>query len=119
MKRRPDPDGSFATRNREVIGAENLSYGGSGGVSEGNSGAGFRPAFLDTHTGVVHLSRYADGRPAPFHLVEGLPPELILRRAADGRGGLSGNCISGFFFRGHFYTRDEAATWMKESGAVA
>lgn len=45
----------------------------------------FPPAFLETETGVVYASCYADGRRAPFHLLDGLPNELVLERDPTGR----------------------------------
>ena len=31
------------------------------------------------------MSRYADGRPAPFHTLEGMPEEVIIRRSPGGK----------------------------------
>ncbi len=89
---------------------ENKAFGGSGGVSPVNRKHGFLPAFLDTDTGVVYPSRYADGRPAPVHLYEGLPSALFADLGAgDQPNVLKSSAVSGFV-RGHrFYTRDEAA----------
>ncbi len=70
---------------KQVLRLESSRFHGTGGVSAGNRSDGFRPAFLDTDTGAVYLSRYCDGRPAPFHLLDGLPDELVLRRNASGR----------------------------------
>jgi hypothetical protein len=88
---------------------ENARYRGTGGVSESCS-PGFSPAFRDAQTGVVYLSRFADGRPAPFHLLDGLPNELVTARDRD-RGGVIAkpSVVSGFVHDGRFYTRDEAA----------
>jgi hypothetical protein len=83
---------------------------GTGGISAENKGLGFRPAFLDTNTGEVYVSQFADGRAAPFHLLEGLPDHLAIAR--DKRGYISqvvGSVIAGFLRNGVFYTRDQAA----------
>ena len=89
---------------------ENVRHAGSGGVSRGNRRYGFRPAFMDLETAAVYLARFADGRPAPFHLLDGLPDELVLSRDAAGRAAeIRASVISGFEQQGHFYTRDEAA----------
>jgi hypothetical protein len=89
---------------------ENREYRGSGGVSEENRSQGFKPAFLDTETDRIYASRFADGRPAPFHLLDGLPEELVLARHPGGRvAAVKASIISGFVRFGRFYTRDEAA----------
>jgi hypothetical protein len=89
---------------------ENVRYAGTGGVSRENRRYGFRPAFMDLETAAVYLARFADGRPAPFHLLDGLPGELVLSRDASGRvAEIRPSVISGFEQQGRFYTRDEAA----------
>lgn len=93
-----------------VLQQENRTYRGSGGISEENRSMGFRPAFLDTETDRIYVSRFADGRPAPFHLLDGLPEELVLARHPGGRvAAVKASIISGFVRFGRFYTRDEAA----------
>lgn len=89
---------------------ENEAHAGSAGVSKANRHLGFRPAFLDISTMQIHESRFADGRPAPFHLLDGLPDEVVLRRSPLGRV-LSAKCslVSGFVRNGFFYTRAAAA----------
>jgi hypothetical protein len=48
---------------------ENIRYHGAGGVSQ-NCSCGFWPAFLDTQTRAVYLSRFTDGRLAPFRILD-------------------------------------------------
>lgn len=87
---------------------ENVRYRGTGGVSQ-NRSCGFRPAFMDTRTRAVYLSRFTDGRPAPFHILDGLPDELVLARNPGGRGVIvKASVVSGFIREGLFYSRDEA-----------
>jgi len=94
---------------------ETLTYQGTGGVSAGNCGAGFRPAFLDTDTNTVYLSRFSNGEPAPFHLLDGLPDELVLRRNAAGKvDAVKSAIVSGFVRAGHFYSREEASYALAE-----
>lgn len=59
----------------------------------------FSPAFLDTETRTVYRSRFFDGRPAPCHLLEGLPPAVVGKRSL----------VCGFLRKGRFYTRAQAA----------
>jgi hypothetical protein len=94
----------------ENLRKENLAYGGTGGVSSGNRAAGFIPAFCDTATGRVELSRLADGTPAPMHLLGGLPREWVVTRG-DGNEVLAvkATVVAGFLHAGEFYTRDQAA----------
>jgi len=103
---------------QQRLALENARYRGTGGVSEGCS-PGFSPAFRDTQTGVVCLSRFADGRPAPFHVLDGLPNELVIARDRH-RGGVRAkpSVVSGFVRDGRFYTRDEAAA-LATADAIA
>ena len=88
---------------------ENIRYHGTGGVSQNRSCA-FWPAFMDTQTRAVYLSRFTDGRLAPFHILDGLPDELVLWRNAGERGAVvRASVVSGFIREGLFYSRDEAA----------
>lgn len=90
---------------------ESARHAGTGGASEGNRERGFRPAFLDHETGVVYESRFADGRQAPVHVLDGLPDCLVLHRRADGRvASVRGTLVAGFVRAGRFYTREEAAS---------
>lgn len=93
--------------------AENRQYAGTGGVSENNAAASFLPAFLDSHTGRIEISRFGDGRPAPCHLIDGLPDEWVMKHEASGRPiGVRGNVVSGFVRFGRFFTRQEADEFM-------
>ena len=87
---------------------ENRQFEGSGGVSRGNRSYGFLPAFRDSQTGAVYLSRFANGRVAPMHLLDGLP--LITRRTASGHvAAVTGSVTATSLGEGCFYTRDQAA----------
>jgi hypothetical protein len=99
--------------SQAVLERENGKYLGSGARSEENRSHGFRPAFLDAETGIVYASCFSDGRPAPFHLLDGLPDELVLARNPSGRvEAVKHSVISGFVLERRFFTRDEAASWM-------
>lgn len=94
---------------------ETLAFEGTGGVSANSRSSGFHPAFQDTCTQAVYLSRFSDGRPAPFHLLDGLPEEVVLSRSASGRvESVKPGVISGFVLDGEFYTRDESAKRVAE-----
>lgn len=85
-------------------------FQGTGGVSQTNQAFGFLPAFRDGSTGLVYLSRYADGRIAPMHLLDGLPPELVVQRTTSGRvAAVRSSVTAGFVRAGQFYTRAQAA----------
>jgi len=93
-----------------VLQGQNQHFRGTGGRSEENGGLGFRPAFMDTDTQAIYASCFADGRPAPFHLIDGLPDILIAIRFSSGRvAALKASVISGFVREDRFYSRDEAA----------
>lgn len=93
-----------------VLKRENAVFRGSGGRSEENRGLGFQPAFLDAETRNIYASQFPDGRPAPFHLLDGLPDELVLARHPSGTvSQIKASVISGFVRHGRFYTREEAS----------
>ena len=97
------------TVTQATLARENVVYLGSGGRSQENRSSGFRPAFLDADTGIIHPSRFADGRPAPLHLLDGLPDSVVLARGDDRRVvEVKASVISGFTRDGRFHTRDEA-----------
>jgi hypothetical protein len=105
--------------NNSRLELENVRYAGTGGVSRENRRYGFRPAFMDLETAAVYPARFADGRPAPFHLLDGLPEELVLSRDAAGRvAEIRPSIISGFEQQGRFYTRDEAAEALAAESTV-
>jgi len=98
------------TLNSQALRRQNLAFRGTGGVSAGNRGRGFAPAFLDAETGGVYLARFADGRLAPVHLLDGLPPELIVSRdPASSCREVKRSVVAGFVRAGRFYTREQAA----------
>lgn len=89
---------------------QNERHRGSGGRSKENRVQGFRPAFMDLATRVVYASRFTDGHPAPFHLLDGLPGELVTGRDTRGRvTAVKGSVVAGFVRGGRFYSREEAA----------
>jgi hypothetical protein len=99
----------------KTIRLENVLHAGTGGRSAENCRFGFRPAFLDFATQVIHESRFANGRLAPFHLLEGLPEDVILERAPSGRVlAAKASLITGFVRNGYFYTRRAAARALAE-----
>jgi hypothetical protein len=94
-----------------TLARQNAVYAGTAACSAGNRGQGFRPAFLDTETGKVYRSCMADGRPAPIHLLDGLPPSVVVARTAQGRvAEVKSSIVAGFIRELQFYTRDEART---------
>ncbi|MCU0973205.1 MAG: hypothetical protein MUF80_04520 [Burkholderiales bacterium] len=96
--------------------AQSDTYRGTGGCSEENGDYGFLPAFRDHDTGVVYRARFLDGNPAPFHVLDGLPDEVVVNRAASGRVlAVKGSLVSGFVRLGRFYTRDEAVAAVSET----
>jgi hypothetical protein len=94
----------------ETLRKENLAFVRTGGVSAENRSSGFRAAFYDLATGRAELARFADGRPAPMHLLEGLPDSWVAKRDAQGRASaIKNTVIAGFIRDGFFYTREQAA----------
>lgn len=95
-------------RSALILVRENQAFAGTGGVSKGNRNLGFLPAFLETRSGKIYLSRFADGRLAPVHVLDGLPPALVTRRTPAGRvSAILGSVVSGFVRAGRFYSREQ------------
>ncbi len=91
---------------------ENIAYAGTFGVSQHNGLAGFLPAFHDTETGRIELSRFADGTPSPIHLLDGLPDDWIIHKSAQGHvTAIKRSVVAGFLFNGSFLTREQAARY--------
>jgi len=96
--------------NNRTLELENLAFDGTKGVSKNNRADGFRPAFRNVKTGQVELARFENGKPAPIHLIAGLPKEWAATRDKDGAiASLCSGIISGFVRDGIFYSREEAA----------
>ncbi|MGB5568342.1 MAG: dihydroorotase [Sedimenticolaceae bacterium] len=94
---------------------QNRAYLGSGGVSQRNRHAGFVPAYKNLQTGEAIVSRFADGRPAPVHVLEGLPDEWVASRDRHGNiRRIFASVIAGFVREGCFYTREAAARIVAE-----
>jgi hypothetical protein len=109
--------GEFQSRplTTRVLHQQNLAFQGTGGISSGNRCQGFAPAFLDTETATIHLSRYADGRLAPVHLLDGLPSELVVKQGLSGQSiTAKRTLIAGFVREGLFYTREQAARCVRD-----
>lgn len=93
-----------------LLGKENRIFKGTGGVSQENRGCGFVPAFYDSHSCQAVISRFANGKPAPIHVLDGLPKEWVTAPDKSGRAvGVKGSVIAGFMSQGKFYTRAQAA----------
>jgi hypothetical protein len=96
--------------NDAVLQQQNRRFMGTGGRSQENRSSGFRPAFIDSITRAVYASCFADGRPAPIHLIDGLPDEVVVARSDSGRVcAVKPSVVAGFVRDGRFYTREEAA----------
>ncbi len=90
---------------------ENKLYAGTGGISQTNCCLGFAPGFMNQETGEVVVSRFADGRCAPIHCMDGLPKEWMSTAIATDCDALTiKDCvISGFIRHGQFFSRAEVA----------
>jgi hypothetical protein len=101
-----------------VLAGQNRRFRGTGGVSRENRSLGFAPAFRDSRTGGVYLSRFASGAIAPVHVLDKLPDALVLSRSASGRViEARSSVVAGFVHHGRFYTREEASKAIAEQDA--
>jgi hypothetical protein len=106
------------TLSSRYLQMETAAHRGTGGVSAENRALGFRPAFHDTATGETYPSTFADGRPAPFHVLDGMPETLVLARDRYGRiSRVIGSVVAGFVRDGIFYTRAQAAALVNDPAA--
>lgn len=113
-----DCQARIQTVSEETLAQENLRYNGTGGVSANNRNQGFIPAFMDTETGNVYRSRFPNGKPAPIHVLAGLPDELLDTHChSNGHRSIKHSVISGFILEDRFYSR-EAAAQATASGSL-
>lgn len=102
--------------SQRLLRAQNIAYAGTGGVSCNNRSAEFVPGYMDTESGVAVVSRFADGRPAPIHVLDGLPEGWIRCRNASGQVSMArAGVVAGFLRGGRFYTREEAARLLSSA----
>lgn len=98
---------------------ENLAFRNTGGISAGNHSAGFVPAFCDTRTGDAQPARFADGRQAPCHVLDGVRPDWVATRGANGQVlRLKRWIIAGFLRDGLFYTREQARLAVNQAAGL-
>lgn len=77
--------------------------------------AGLVPAFLDQATGLTHLSTFDDGKPAPIHVLDGLPEPLVVRRSRDGKATAGhGIRVAGFLKDREFFTRAQVTEEVRD-----
>ena len=78
---------------------------------------GFAPAYFNSETSETMLSTFANGSPAPIHLLEGLPADWLVSQTDAGKpGALKDAVISGYIRDNKFFTREQAtATAERES----
>lgn len=106
--------------SRAKLAVDNVRFAGTGGISRENRCCGFVPAFRNAETRAVCASTFADGRPAPFHVLDGLPETWVIARDRCGRVvRVKGCVVAGFLRDGRFYTREEAAATVRGEGPGA
>lgn len=99
-----------AILSEKLLKHQNKEFGCTAGVSKNNRSAGFSPAYYDSNSDLSVVSRFADGRPAPVHILDGLPSEWVQARDRTGRVMTARpGVIAGFLRDGLFYTREQAA----------
>lgn len=104
----PADGGPQITRDR--LRRENLAFAGTAGVSDPAGRGRFVPAFREERSGRVELSRYANGKVAPLHVMDGLPEAWVEARTESGAPArLKAGVVAGFVRDGRFYTREQAA----------
>ena len=98
----------LTTVTQQTLNMENVLYWQTGGRSQENAQQHYVPAFLDGDTQEIFLSRFANGQPAPIHLLDGLPSRCVLKKDTTGNVlAVKHSIVSGFCRDGHFYTRDQ------------
>ncbi len=108
------PGLSLRTLSLSTLSEENAQYAGTGGISQLNHQYGFVPAFQCTDECSTEISRFGNGKPAPFHTLDGLPQAWIAERSPDGKVlSVRSSVIAGFVRQNRFYTREQAARAVK------
>ncbi len=108
------------TLSKRYLELEQAANRGTGGVASENRQLGFIPAFMDTRTGKVYGCTFVDGRPAAFHILDGLPDELVIARDRYGRPShVVGSVIAGFTLDDRFYTREQASAQVSRADAYS
>ncbi|MCZ6889527.1 MAG: hypothetical protein O7H39_13610 [Gammaproteobacteria bacterium] len=94
----------------ESLHLENLAFAGTRGISENARPQRFVPAFCDSETGRIEIARFASGKPAPWHVIEGMPDEWAAEHNGMGEiCALKSTIVAGFVRDGEFFTREQAA----------
>jgi hypothetical protein len=95
--------------DRQELREQNQRFANTEGISVNNQALGFVPAFRDQDTGRVEFARFQDGRPAPMHVISGLPAEWAMEFDASGAVLVVKPTIEAGFCRGgEFFTREQA-----------
>jgi hypothetical protein len=93
----------------DELAEDNRRFANTAGISPNYRSAGFVPAYRDDASGRIAESTFADGRPAPIHVLDGLPAEWVMERDQRGRVvKVIATVVAGFVRDGQFYTRAEA-----------
>jgi len=101
----------------QMLRSENQRFAGTGGISPNNRSQGFQPGFRDAESGQIAISCFADGSPAPIHVLDGIPAHWVTTRHPGGRVlSVKASVVSGFIRGGRFYTRAEAAALVARNG---
>ena len=96
--------------NEQTLRHQNLAFAGTNGISQNNCTLRFVPAFRDEDTGRVEIARFENGKPAPAHLIVGLPQEWAVAFTDDGSIlAIKPSITAGFVRDSEFFTREEAA----------
>ena len=100
--------------------AQNGEFAGTAGVSQHNRAAGFVPAYCNHADGQVLASRFADGSPAPIHVLEGVPDHWVEHRDSDsGLVRLKPTIEAGFLRDGRFFSRAAAKAAVEQAQTEA
>jgi len=98
---------------QEKLTKENIAFKNTRGRSQENHSLGFSPAFFDSETKKIYVSRNKDGSRAAIHILNGLPDELAIKKDSHNDIILvKPSVISGFLKNEQFYTREEAANLL-------
>lgn len=95
---------------KDQLNQQNIAYQNTQGISSNCTMSGYTPAFQDALSGEIHLSKFADGRLAPIHVIDGLPQEWIVKWDENKRALMAKETvIAGFVRDGIFFTRKQLA----------
>ncbi|MGW8228518.1 MAG: hypothetical protein ACWGOW_06435 [Gammaproteobacteria bacterium] len=87
----------------QALHSENQLFAGTGGISPINRSLDFQQGFYDIESGQIAMFCFANVRPAPIHIMDGLPADRVTARNTGGEViSVKASVVSGFTRGGRY-----------------